>query len=161
MIWISIIALVISIISISLTIRKYWVDYKENILNIDVSFKNLYFEYPRIVLELDIINKTKNPVSVTKIELHDANSDIYLEAVFNKTLIAKTKNIRNNSTALPIYLESYNSKKGFFLFKLHSKISKEFYLRLYTNKGIFTTNKLMKQGPLLPLKALEELTIDT
>ncbi|EGQ1682246.1 hypothetical protein EF802_02945, partial [Staphylococcus pseudintermedius] len=71
MFWLSLIAIVISAISLSLTIYKFYIDYKENKLKLSVDLQNHFVANTRNVFEFNFINETKNPVSITKIVLID------------------------------------------------------------------------------------------
>ncbi|UXR72335.1 MULTISPECIES: hypothetical protein [unclassified Staphylococcus] len=156
MVWVPFIALIVSIISLTLTIYKYWIDHKENKLNITVDLKNHYVADYRNVFELNVINKTKNPVSITKILICDNVENMKIESLQSKVLLTKTKNIRNESSKLPVNLSSLSSEKIFIVFDLQRPLH-SYDFEIHTNKGIHTTNykgKLVKVRRLLDLAGL-------
>lgn len=151
--WICLIALIVSIISLCLTAYKYWRDYKENQLNISVDLKNHFVSGERNVFELNVVNETKNPVSITKIVLIDENKGLKFECIQNKVLLTKGKHIRNESSLLPINLNAYASHKMFIVFDL-KQILDIYNFEIYTSKGVYITNykeKQLKEQPLLNL----------
>ena len=151
--WISLIALIVSIISLCLTAYKYWYDYKENQLKISVDLKNHFVSSHRNVFELNLVNETKNPVSVTKILLIDELKNSKFECIQNKVLLTKTKHIRNESTMLPINLNAYASHKIFIVFDLEDVLD-VYNFEIYTSKGVHVTKykeKRLKEQSLLNL----------
>lgn len=154
MFWISFIALLISVFSFILTAYKYWIDYKENKLKLSVVFKKLFVSGKRNVFEINFVNKSKNPVSITKITLTDFSINKEFESYQNKVLLTETKFIRNVSSNLPIHLEAYGSEKSFIVFDLE-QILKSYRLNIFTNKGILTFDKQeikLKEQSLLNLR---------
>lgn len=157
--WISLIALIVSIISLCLTAYKYWHDYKENQLKISVDLKNHFISYERNVFELNVINETKNPVSITKIVLIDEDKSSKFECIQNKVLLTKTKHIRNESSLLPINLNAYASHKIFIVFDLE-KILNAYNFEIYTSKGVYITKYKEKQLKEQSLLNLGSVSID-
>lgn len=152
--WISLIALIVSILSLGLSAYKFWHDYKEDKLKISVDLKRHFVSRERNVFEMNLVNKTKNPVSITKILLVDELRNAKFESIQNKVLLTKTKHIRNESSSLPIYLNSYASHKCFIVFDLE-KVLDVYNFEIYTSKGIFITQykkKELKEQSLLNLR---------
>ncbi|UXR54511.1 hypothetical protein [Staphylococcus schleiferi] len=139
--WISITALFVSILSLGLTAYKLWTDYKENLLNISVHLKNHYIAHGRHVIEANFVNNTKNVVSITRIAL--VNEKHHFTSEENRVLLTKTKHIRNESTPLPINLNSYSSIKAFIVFDTKYKID-DCVFKIFTSKGVCFTEQKMK-----------------
>ncbi|MCD9060566.1 MULTISPECIES: hypothetical protein [Staphylococcus] len=159
MFWLSLIAIVISAISLGLTIYKFYIDYKENKLKLSVDLQNHFVASTRNVFEFNFVNETKNPVSITKIFLIDNHRNSKIKSLQSKTLLTKGKYIRNESSSLPINLGAYEAFKAFIVID-SEKILDSYEFEIYTSKGIFITElseKLPKEQALLNLK---ELTIN-
>ncbi|MDO5375718.1 MAG: hypothetical protein Q4F01_05955 [Staphylococcus rostri] len=139
--WISIIALFVSILSLGLTAYKLWTDHKENLLNISVYLKNHFIAEGRHVIEVNFVNNTKNVVSITRVDL--VNKNYHFTSKENSVLLTKTKYIRNESTPLPINLNSYSSTKAFIVFDTKYKID-DCVFKIFTSKGICFTEQKMK-----------------
>ncbi|MDT0747155.1 hypothetical protein [Staphylococcus chromogenes] len=159
MFWLSLIAIIISAISLGLTILKYYIDFKENKLRLSVDLQNHFVASTRNVFEFNFVNKTKNPVSITKIFLIDNHRNLKFKSLQSKTLLTKGKYIRNESSSFPINLGAYEAYKAFVVIDLE-KILDSYDFEIFTSKGVFTTElgeKLPKEQSLLNLK---ELTIN-
>ncbi|MFH0717354.1 hypothetical protein WMC59_11235 [Staphylococcus delphini] len=139
--WISITALFVSILSLGLTAFKIWTDHKENLLNISVHLKNHYTAQGRHIIEVNFVNNTKNVVSITKVTL--VNEKHHFTSKENSVLLTETKHIRNESTPLPINLNSYSSTKAFIVFDTKYKID-DCIFKIFTSKGICFTEQKMK-----------------
>ncbi|MCJ1786335.1 hypothetical protein [Staphylococcus warneri] len=135
--WISLIALCVSILSFVLTAYKYWIDFKENKLKIGIDLIKYYGASDRHVYEINFVNETKNPVSVNKVVLCHIPTSTKIESHQNKVLLTKSKNIRNESSVLPINLSAYASEKAFLVFDTN-EILRTYYFEIYTSKGLTT-----------------------
>ncbi|KOR13961.1 hypothetical protein AMC75_03540 [Staphylococcus carnosus] len=152
MFWLSLIAIIISAISLGLTIYKYYIDYKENKLKLSADLQNHFVASTRNVFEFNFVNETKYPVSITKIVLIDNHRNLKIKSLQSKTLLTEG----NESSSLPINLGSYEAYKAFVVID-SDKILKSYDFEIFTSKGIFTTElsgKLPKEQSLLNLRKL-------
>ncbi|MGN4156941.1 hypothetical protein [Staphylococcus auricularis] len=157
MFWLSLIAILISSISLGLTIYKYYIDFKENKLKLSANLQNHFVSSTRNVFEFNFVNETKNPVSITKIVLIDEHKNLKINSLQSKTLLTKSKYIRNESSSLPINLGAYESYKAFIVID-SEKILRSYEFEIFTSKGSFKTElseKLPKEQALLNLKELK------
>lgn len=159
MFWLSLIAIIISAISLGLTIYKYYIDYKENKLKLSADIQNHFVASTRNVFEFNFVNETKYPVSITKIVLIDNHRNLKIKSLQSKTLLTKGKYIRNESSSLPINLGSYEAYKAFVVIDSNT-ILNSYDFEIFTSKGIFTTELSGKLPKEQSLSNLGKLTIN-
>ncbi|MBI5975178.1 hypothetical protein [Staphylococcus canis] len=156
MFWLSLIAIIISAISLGLTIYKFYIDFKENKLRLSVDLQNHFVANRRNVFEFNFINETKNPVSITKLILIDNYRDLKIKSLQSKTLLTKGKYIRNESTSFPINLGAYEARKAFVVIDSENTLG-SYDFEIFTSKGVLITElseKLPQGQALLNLKEL-------
>lgn len=138
------IALVISILSFLLTALKYFLDWRQNRLKLEVSVVQFSVAGRQHNFEIDIVNKISTPVSVIRASL--ILKDKSELAVLTRAVAFGNDGPRDNrktyySTTLPIKLESYDAKKAFLVINETIPIEKMDYFKIYTNKGVCFSNK--------------------
>src|SRR5699024_2664674 len=158
------IALIISIFSFLLTALKYFLDWKQHRLNLEVSVEQFCVVAHQHNFEINIVNKTSTPVSVIRASLILKNkSELH---VFNRS-VTMGSDVKNNdkrfyfSTPLPIKLDSYDAKKVFFVINQTIPIEEIDYFKIYTNKGICISKKTRyKEIEVTPIDLLKSVKID-
>ncbi|RIN04852.1 hypothetical protein BU092_07465, partial [Staphylococcus warneri] len=113
----------------------------------------------RHVYEINFVNETKNPVSVNKVVLCHIPTSTKIKSHQNKVLLTKSKNIRNESSVLPINLSAYASEKAFLVFDT-KEILRTYYFEIYTSKGLTTFKPEKIKLKAKPLSNLGEVSIN-
>lgn len=155
--WVPLAAFIISIISICLTGFKYYLDWQQNRLNIELKPSNSYKSQGQNILEVSCTNKTKNPVAITNMTFYIQSQDVTLDTLLESRVISRNQQTgkEKSSSGLPINLNPYESKRvriiidGMSAMWVHDvKIS------TFTNKGVDTTHISAKTVPILDLRDL-------
>lgn len=140
--WLPFAAFIISLISLFLTLLKYYLDWKETRLNIEIKLHDSYkfFRSGKNILEVTFINKTMYSVSISQIEFYLQSQNATFISERKSQLIStnsKTK-VEFHSEGFPINLDSYESKRvyivinGIFAMWVH-----DLEMTVESNKGIY------------------------
>lgn len=143
--WVPLAAFIISIVSLLLTLFKYFLDWRQTRLNIDVTPYSAY-QYPgsdKNFLEISFTNKTMHTVSITDLDFFVKSQDNLLNTERKSQLISKDEGTGEEffSTSFPLNIGPYESQRVFVVVNaLFAMWVHDLELTVYTNKGKETVN---------------------
>lgn len=138
--WVPLVALIISVISLCLTLLKYFLDWRQTRLKIKAIPHDFYkYTGPGTnTFEVTLINKTMHAVSVLNINfyLKSQNHLIHTERASKLLFTEHPRDREFHSDGFPINLGPYESKRVFITVKAMSAMwVHDLKMTIYTNKG--------------------------
>lgn len=138
--WLPFAAFVISLISLFLTLLKYFLDWRQTRLKMEVLLHSAY-EYPGVqknILEITFVNKTMHAVSITDLQFYLESQDFTISTERNSALVIKkgTPEEKFYTDGLPINVGPYESRRMFLVMNaLHAMWVHDLQCTIFTNKG--------------------------
>lgn len=138
--WLPFAAFVISLISLFLTLLKYFLDWKQRRLKINMTLHDSY-QYPGVdknILEISFTNKTMHSVAITNLTFFLKSQNAWLETERKSQLIYRDTGTEEKfySSGFPINIGPYESQRVYIVVNaLFAMWVHDLKMNVTTNKG--------------------------